>query len=104
MLTSGTDCSPCRCRRRSFSAAEYLIRRARIQGDYSPRAFSHTIPTPIRFHPDVGSRGEARNRYALGPAGVAESVDAADLNSAAREGVRVRISAPAPIMGSVTAA
>ena len=41
-------------------------------------------------------RSREARRLRCRPAGVAEQVDAADLKSAARKGVRVRISAPAP--------
>ena len=48
--------------------------------------------------------GGGATDYDVRPAGVAELVDAADLNSAGRKAVRVRISAPVPKVAALLAA
>ena len=82
-----------------LSRCDRIVRvevRAVVDRNTAAGALSDTSIAAIASLKTLGSRAKPHNRYPLDPAGVAESVDAADLNSAAREGVRVRISAPAP--------
>ena len=77
-----------------LSRCDRIVRvevRAVVDRNTSAEALSGHIDRGYRVSETLGSRAKPHNRYPLDPAGVAESVDAADLNSAAREGVRVRI-------------